>query len=104
MNSSDTPSDGLTGQQMLDWLDRMDPETAARVDGILAARGPIGAQLFDARQRARLSADELGERAGVDPSVIGGIEVGSHVATRRDLELLGVALDIDFAIGKSSAA
>ncbi len=36
--------------------------------------------------------------------VIVGIEHGTHTATREELERLGIALDIDFPIGKSSAA
>jgi hypothetical protein len=94
----------LSGAELLDRLAQLDPESAARTDALIAASGPIGAQLFAARQHAQLDAGELGERAGIDPAVIVGIEHGTHAATRDELEQLGIALDIDFPIGKSSAA
>ncbi|MCB0879992.1 MAG: helix-turn-helix transcriptional regulator [Thermoleophilia bacterium] len=103
---NDRPNDNtyLSGPEMLDHLRTMDPQAAARADEIRAARGAVGTALFEARQRAQLDAAELGAKAGVEPKVIVGIEHGTHDATRHELELLGVALDIDFPIGKSSAA
>lgn len=104
MNSEDTSGERLSGQEMLDRLARLDPESAARVDAIREARGPLGAQLHTARLKARLDVWELAEQAGIDREIVVGIEHGTHTPTWRDLVALGVALDIDFTIGKSSAA
>jgi transcriptional regulator with XRE-family HTH domain len=104
MSNQYTPEPGISGQELLDRLAKLDPESAERAEAIRTARGTIGAQLHVGRMNSKLDAQELADRAGVDLDVVIGIEHGTHEATRRELELLGTALDIDFAIGKTSAA
>jgi hypothetical protein len=104
MSNQYTPEPGISGQELLDRLAKLDPESAARVEAMRAARGPIGDQVHVERMNAQLDAQELANLAGVELDVVIGIERGTHQPSRRELELLGVALDIDFAIGKSSAA
>lgn len=104
MNSSDTSGERLTGQEMLDRLAQHDTESAAHAQAIREARGPLGTQLHDARLKAHLDIWQLAAHAGVERDVVIGIEHGTHAPSWRDLVALGVALDIDFTIGKSNAA
>lgn len=96
--------DGLTTRQLIDRMHELDSAQGARVDDVIHRAGPIGNQLFAARQQARLSQVKLAELSGVRQSDISDIENGRGNPTRRTLEKLGVALDIDFTVGKSSAA
>lgn len=100
--TDDTPrGPGLSTRELLDYLD---PTANARVDEIMRRAGPVGNQLFAARTRAKLTQAALAQRSGVRQSDISDIENGRGNPTKRTLEKLGVALDIDFVIGASSAA
>ena len=96
--------EGLTTKQLIARMHELDPDQHARVEDTIRRAGPIGNQLFAARQRAKLSQVKLAELSGVRQSDISDIENGRGNPTRRTLEKLGVALDIDFTVGKSSAA
>ncbi len=61
-------------------------------------------QLRIAREFSQCTHDEIAVMSGLDEQTMREIESGTHDATRSELEQLGVALGIDFVIGKSGAA
>jgi DNA-binding XRE family transcriptional regulator len=90
--------------QFLDHMHELDPDMGSRTDEAVLRAGPVGNQLFAARTMAKLTQVALAELSGVRQGDISDIENGRGNPTKRTLEKLGVALNIDFVIGASSAA
>lgn len=104
MSDAEDPGPGMSIPQFRERLREIDPETSAQLDETILRAGPVGNQLFAARTLAQLSQVALAQRSGVRQSDISDIENGRGNPTKRTLEKLGTALDIDFTVGKSSAA
>lgn len=99
---TDHPHD--QGLSLRDMIDLADPALNQRVDETVLRAGPVGNQLFRARTAAQLTQVALATISNVRQSDISDIENGRGNPTKRTLEKLGIALDIDFVIGASSAA
>lgn len=55
----------------------------------------VGARVRALRKRQSLSAEKLAERAGIDPTYLGGIERGTRNPSLRVLARLAKALHVD---------
>ncbi|MFJ2170742.1 helix-turn-helix domain-containing protein [Streptomyces griseofuscus] len=66
-------------------------------DWVPHRRQQIGAQIREARRRARLSQMQLGERIGRDHKTISRWENGHHPPDLNDLLLIADALDVPLA-------
>jgi DNA-binding XRE family transcriptional regulator len=94
----------LSTRELLDRLEQDDPGLLERARRSQLQRGLIGAQLWEARMAQGFTQRELASASGVRQSDISELECGGGNPTRATLEKLGVALDIDFVVGRSSAA
>jgi ribosome-binding protein aMBF1 (putative translation factor) len=104
MSDAEDPGPHTSIPQFLDRMHELNPGMRERVDETIRRAGPVGNQLFAARTSAQLCQVELEQLSGVRQSDISDIENGRGNPTKRTLEKLGVALEIDFVIGASSAA
>ncbi len=98
------PGERLTGDEFLAHLAGLDEAFVKRDAALRDAAGDVALQLRIAREFAMLDHREVGLKASLAEAIVAGIERGTHDATRSELEQLGIALGIDFVIGKSSAA
>ncbi|MBK8172791.1 MAG: helix-turn-helix transcriptional regulator [Sandaracinaceae bacterium] len=55
----------------------------------------IGARIREVRRNAKLTLEALAERAGIDPTYLGGLERGQHNPTVATLQRLAKALGVD---------
>ncbi len=103
-HQDDERSRGLSFRELVDVVAARHPEAADVAERLRDRAGPIGNQLYASRHEAGMTQVQLAKASGVRQSDISDIENGRGNPTKKTLEKLGVALGIDFVIGKSSAA